>query len=608
MPTSELDSARAGEDAPMPISPLSPTLSRPTGLHINPEPGEDPYTVQSPSVYDPSENARRVSLPSESRQGSVSHQSNGFQPKNGQRWDSHVSDPQITDSVPYINRANRPVLNRRQSSTSPSNSTQNNERRDSNHESTQAESIRQNEPLVGNLISSAGQQRRTSLPLSMSRRESIPEETPRRDSNTQPLPNLGSTSSNSMDPIHELAIGTSEASSESLKHPWWRRRLSLANTQTDQKRTKWLYILFPLTFSLLIGLIVALVLYFKLKGKGVTEAAMPTPTILPQASVLPITDSSIGAAEVVIGTYFSTAASGVKQTKLVYNGGGGKICIRTKSVTDWLNVQCLEGANPRADTPLTVLDWLGGPSIYFVTADNFLSGIDHMPVNDTWKFSTLRDQKRPAHPRSQLASVTWFNGTSSWVYYQDINSQLREFGLDDYRDVVWRDGSTGPLGLALAGTGIGASRWWLGDGSEVLEVFVQVSGGALHGRVYMQSVWTSDFYAVDGTPNTVSEGATLTSTVIHQPNSTMMLLVYVSSDGYLTVQSRGTANETSTVFDDFTVPVKVLQGDGGHSTGIAAFDSEGRPIIYFAKGAHILEISAADVAAKNWSTFDVTAA
>lgn len=97
---------------------------------------------------------------------------------------------------------------------------------------------------------------------------------------------------------------------------------------------------------------------------------------------------------------------------------------------------------------------------------------------------------------------------------------------------MWRDGSIGPRGQGLAGAGIGASRWWLVDGSEVLEAFVQVSGGALHGRIYISSVWTSDIYAVDGTPNTISEGAALTFTVIHQTNSTMVMLAYVSGDGY----------------------------------------------------------------------------
>ncbi len=122
--------------------------------------------------------------------------------------------------------------------------------------------------------------------------------------------------------------------------------------------------------------------------------------------------------------------------------------------------------------------------------------------------------------------MTWLNGTSSWLYYQDINSQIREFGLDDYRDYIGgRNGSNGPLGLALTGAGIGTARWWLlSDGSEVLEIYFQVSGGTLHGKLYLEYAWTSDTYAVDGTSNSFSEGAALTSTVIHQNNSTLVLL------------------------------------------------------------------------------------
>jgi serine/threonine protein kinase len=159
--------------------------------------------------------------------------------------------------------------------------------------------------------------------------------------------------------VQDLEVATSLASSESLKRPWWRRLFPFV--QTDRKQAHRLYILFSLTFTLLIGLTVALVSYFKLKNNGVVDQTMPTPTILPQSSIFPIPDSSIGAADAVIGTYFSATALGVLQTKTVYNGGRGKICIYTKSVKDWLDVQCSEGANAKADTPLTVLDWLGGP-------------------------------------------------------------------------------------------------------------------------------------------------------------------------------------------------------------------------------------------------------
>jgi hypothetical protein len=74
------------------------------------------------------------------------------------------------------------------------------------------------------------------------------------------------------------------------------------------------------------------------------------------------------------------------------------------------------------------------------------------------------------------------------------------------------------------------------------------------------------------------------------------------------VQSRGTANQTNTQFDAFSTPENILQSDGATTSGIAAFDSSGHPLIYFVKGDSILEVSATDVAASNWSTVDVTSA
>jgi hypothetical protein len=204
---------------------------------------------------------------------------------------------------------------------------------------------------------------------------------------------------------------------------------------------------------------------------------------------------------------------------------------------------------------------------------------------------------------SQLASVTWLNGTSAWLYYTDINSQLREYGIDDYRDESWRNGSTGPLGLTQTGSGIGCSRYLI-DGGEVLEVFIQATNAAIHGRVYINSVWTSDFYAVDGTPETIMEGASLTATTVTQPSGIFVFLAYVASNSFLTVQSRGILNVTQ--YNAFSAPFNVIQGDGESETGIGAVGVEGAPKIYFGTGQKILELSGSAVTATNWTQVDVT--
>jgi hypothetical protein len=119
------------------------------------------------------------------------------------------------------------------------------------------------------------------------------------------------------------------------------------------------------------------------------------------------------------------------------------------------------------------------------------------PSSDSWQSTPSADQKMPGDPQSHLESLTWLRGTSYWLYYQDVDSQLSDFGLDDYDF-----GDYGDLLVGAARTRklIGSSRWWtLNEGSEVLEVFKQTSGAALHGRVYVESVWTSDFDASNWT-------------------------------------------------------------------------------------------------------------
>jgi len=138
----------------------------------------------------------------------------------------------------------------------------------------------------------------------------------------------------------------------------------------------------------------------------------------------------------------------------------------------------------------------------------------------------------------------------------------------------------------------------------VLEVFIQATNAAIHGRVYINSVWTADFYTVDGTPETVMGGASLTATTVTQPNGTFVFLAYVASNSFLTVQSRGTLNVTQ--YNTFSSPVNVMQGDGESETGLGAVGIEGAPKIYFGTGQKILELSGSAVTATNWTQVDVT--
>jgi hypothetical protein len=114
----------------------------------------------------------------------------------------------------------------------------------------------------------------------------------------------------------------------------------------------------------------------------------------------------------------------------------------TKSGSPWLkSAQNLDARSPIAASPVTVLDWPGGPSVYYITRENINHSINRSSWSDTWRFSSEPNYDEVPRSFSQLESVLWLNGTSAWVYYLDSDSQLREVLIDDYRDVIRRDGS-----------------------------------------------------------------------------------------------------------------------------------------------------------------------
>jgi hypothetical protein len=137
-----------------------------------------------------------------------------------------------------------------------------------------------------------------------------------------------------------------------------------------------------------------------------------------------------------------------------------------------------------------------------------------------------------------------------------------------------------------------------------MELFMQVSSDDIHGRAYINSAWTSDWYNIDGTPGTVSEGTSIIAATIEQPDVSMVLLAYVSKTGFITIQSRGTANVTD--YSVYSTPNQLVEGDGSARTGLAAISLHGQPTVFFVNNQTIWEASGSNVAATNWTEADIS--
>jgi hypothetical protein len=325
-----------------------------------------------------------------------------------------------------------------------------------------------------------------------------------------------------------------------------------------------------------------------------------TVTTLAVADGQPILDSSLGAAAIVLSTPFTLNPE--NETKLVYNGDNSKICVRTKSKGHWrANIQCIEGANPKNNTPLTMLDWLGGPSIYFFTTKNRLSGIDYVPISDSWRLSSIVSFGIAVGSQSQLASMTWRNGTSAWLYYQVPDGQIWELGMDDFRDQIWHDGPTGgSLGKAATGSGIGVTRW-IGDGAEVEEIFFAEEDGPIVERMYANSRWIPGTMSIKGTADKLRIGATISASTVRAPAGDIVVLAFVSKDGFLNVQTRRTANVSD--YTDYSSPIEIVEGNAHLRTGVAVVDLWSMPTVYFMNGRQIVEASRLNTnsSAGNWT-------
>jgi hypothetical protein len=344
-------------------------------------------------------------------------------------------------------------------------------------------------------------------------------------------------------------------------------------------------------------------------GRVAPPAPNPTSTLTrilpyttsPYAEVPPVTNW-LAVTAVVLGNTFNSSSPPSPKTMLAYQGGNGKICVRAKSDSWSNNVQCIEGANSLPDSPLTFLDWVGGPSIYYFNNQHILSGINLIPnpQRDAWQSSTIVNSNLTVHNQSQIASFAWHNGKSPWVYFQDPSGQIREWGLDDYRGSEWRKGSHEPHGEAPAGSGIGVT-YWLNGTEEVEELYFQEDSGALTGKTYVGGDWKPGLYAVDGTLDNIDIGTSFSVMTVTESSGLTLLLAYMGKSGYLTVQARGTKDIPIEKLGAFSQGVKVVEGDGQSKVGIGIVGSFESPFVYVSNAKKFLELSARGSGEKNWT-------
>ncbi|KAN0105883.1 hypothetical protein V8E51_008759 [Hyaloscypha variabilis] len=313
--------------------------------------------------------------------------------------------------------------------------------------------------------------------------EDLPQ--PMRSDEKLPAPNRGENAVPNdplSDKVYDSITACGTAAFHDKKH----------SSSSQNQRISWIMIVFLILY---IPLFIGGMSMRMMLRSGSTVAAyetwsneysgLSTPSSLPQSPVMSVPESRIGDAEVLSVNYFSIADS------MSYTPA------------------------PMPELPAldsVVLDSFVELCMYFVKNNHALPIAAPEPLNNSWpelrdedtpssdsrQSTPSADQKMSTYPQSHLALMTRLKGISYWLNSQDVDNQLSNFGLDDdgFEDYGFGEYDDLLVGAARTRKLIGSSRWWtLNEGSEVLEVFTQTSGAALHRRVYMDSVWTSDFDA-----------------------------------------------------------------------------------------------------------------
>src|SRR3954465_7564474 len=107
--------------------------------------------------------------------------------------------------------------------------------------------------------------------------------------------------------------------------------------------------------------------------------------------------------------------------------------------------------------------------------------------------------------------------------------------------------------------------------------------------MYAHETWLPGTQHINGTSDNLKSGATITAATVKTPTGNIVMLAYVSKNGFLEVQTRGTVNISD--YTAYSPPVQIVEGNGQLRTGLASVDNFGVPTVYFMNGQKVLEAS-----------------
>lgn len=196
----------------------------------------------------------------------------------------------------------------------------------------------------------------------------------------------------------------------------------------------------------------------------------------------------------------------------------------------------------KKNTPLAELNWplAGGANnpldreirLYYLNPDSIVCDVVWSGPSSQWVEGDLEDLRLRASSLTKLTTAlcTSNNNTSQWIYFQDANGIIQEYGRQQEK---WaRAAKGGPQLQALLGTGIAISRDSIPSTSQNrLRLFAQSTSGDLLMKFYNGTDWIPEVPIYKPGGNTPRTHLAATSTLKSDNSLGTVALYFVDKDG-----------------------------------------------------------------------------